>query len=339
MKHAMTLIAGVLATALIVHTSGGQSAPSREIVASKVDGVTAVGTAVFRDYTEEQKGVGSMPTTKFSSKEWVVDITVRNATAAPLTLDNTIMIVESGQGGRLIEGTMLIRNERIRNVMIPPLVRDKKTTDYSWSYGILTFFSFKQTAGIFMLGSRYVIDPTTPLALTKPATYGLLEPGSTFALKEAVRIDEWLESETRDSVFIVLPEIHTGDRPPFDSYQPVAVMQPSETETNVWTVKTTRILHETIDAMTALLMSRTEHEFIRIVAANRLAEYYPSDSTPTLVTAAKTLEDGPLLVALLSLAERMRLPDLVQHATSVSHDTHASAIVRHTATMYLEAMK
>jgi len=144
-------------------------------------------------------------------------------------------------------------------------------------------------------------------------------------------------NEARPSVYVLLPEVHSRTGSDLESYQILATMEP-QANTNNYRVSRVRVVPETVEDLARLLTDSQQPTFFRVVAANRLAEYYPTQAETGSRTAALELRKGQLLQSIILLMTRMKSPGLKDHALSLLQDATVTTETHRFAYAYLSAI-
>ncbi|MGD0499290.1 MAG: hypothetical protein ABSC23_12735 [Bryobacteraceae bacterium] len=314
-------------------------------------GLSVAGSAKHVVRTQDRSTTGAGYTLTDTWGEWTFDISATNQTDIPLRLDNTIFIVETDKTDTTYHGYMTVREERVRKVLIPPVIvqRESTTSDgvsqtkeyvyHGASYDLPEYSAFDGRGLIFSLGggssTKFYTgrDPNF-----KSGQYGTLAKGTAIRFNETVAPFSWLNAETRESVCFVLPEVHIGSASDLDSYQPIALMQ-QDGDANNWKVGRLIVLHETAAVLETALTSKNYGLFTRVLAANRLAEYYPDQASAAFASVSKNLREGELLVCMISLAGRMKTKALLDHCRDLASDSQVPQGISDAAKAYLKAIE
>jgi hypothetical protein len=266
--------------------------------------------------------------------EWTIDLTMENRTDRPLRLDSTLIVVETDDTNTAYHGYVLVRNERLRKAVLAPDVTDG-FVDHAGSYEIDEFEAYDGRMLLIQGRKFHLAEPVPPEKRPPSAT---LQPGGSQHVKETVKPYSWFIGAHRTAVLIVLPEIHVGLPDAPDSYQPVAVTA-KQKSLDSWGVERVTVLHETAPGLSAVVEAADQNVFLRVLAANRLAEYYPDAAGPAIAKAAATLREGNLLACLIDLAKRIKTPVLADHCRELVADKRTLKGIAARAKAYLKAVE
>jgi hypothetical protein len=284
--------------------------PKAETVAAPADitpllvrAFNIAGTAELRIKTEHTNLPGASSESTDTWAEWCLSMAFHNHTRLPLRIDSTIFIVETGAEDTQIHGHMIVKSRPLRQARIAPIVIHRKNTTYdgqliesdlvdrSVSYGLRAFDAFDARAMVHDWGSSLgrLLVGADPKFQTR--SYGLLLPEGSIEIQETVRPGVWFNDEHRTAVYFVPPEVHVGNSARVDSYQPIAILAPAGA-VRTWKVQEVFVLHETPEVLAGAIGDRKRGLFTQILAANRMADYYPEATGPAFAAAAKGLREG-----------------------------------------------
>lgn len=349
-----TLVAVVLLTGLLsgCGTQGSRPKPASKSQAADPDfaltlqnGLAVSGTATFVSHTETNYLPNGTSTETWA--EWSYDIGVANRTDGPLTLDSAVLLVETDTTDTEYEGYMVVNDKRVREPLLPPVIHrdkgegkgavEKTCIDHSIGYGLDDYEAFDgktQRIDVGGFSGKFYFCSTDR---TKLADWGALPKGGAIQLKRTIKPFSWLDGKHCESVCFVLPEVHRNKAGSFDSYQPLALME-KVGDLDHWKVGRLLILHETAADLEAALTSDKYGLFTKVLAANRLAEYYPERAGAAFASTAKGLRRGHLLACMIDLAARMNTDVLQEHCRDLASDPKAPKGITSRAKAYLKAI-
>jgi hypothetical protein len=303
-------------------------------------GLLVTGSATFEVQTKDMSFPGMTQSETWG--EWTLKLGVENRTGEPLRLDNTIILVEENATLSQYHGFMLVKEKRVRKAALLPVIgSDSKETwvDYTASYGPVQYEAFDgREVFLNQNGTLYLFHVKGPGTDWKSGAYGTLANGKSLKLEEKVSPYSWFEGAHRQSVCVVLPEIHreAGGKP--DSFQPIAAMQQAG-DANHWKTGRLIVLHETPAVLAAALTSNGYGPFAKTLAAIRLAEYYPEQAGPAFAAAAANLREGELLASMIDLATRMKTKALEARCRDLASDEKVPKGISAGAKKYLKAIE
>ncbi len=114
-------------------------------------------------------------------------------------------------------------------------------------------------------------------------------------------------------------------------------MQPSASP-DEWKVREMFILHETPEVLAETVISTNRALFARIIAANRLAEYFPDQAGPTFASASKGLREGSLLACIIDLSARIKTKALQESCRTLVEEREVPEGIVEKARAYLSVV-
>lgn len=165
---------------------------------------------------------------------------------------------------------------------------------------------------------------------------GSLASGGNWRLERDFPEYTWIIEPT--GVDLVFPELQVAVQTETKRFRLIARFQ-SAGAGKSWTLQSQRWIPIQERVLSELLADESEHDLIRVLAANQLAEYFPDTSETPLVSACRGRREGQLLASGLILMTGLEKPGLESQAIELLQDSMLPNGIRAFSASYLGAIK